>query len=67
MENFSKWIIMKNNQIEITRENRNRISEMIKSQDEFIITQDTHEERGNDLKNISTEMIQTETGRGKKK
>lgn len=66
MENFSKWIIMKNNQIEITRENRNRISEMIKSQDEFIITQDTHE-RGNDLKNISTEMIQTETGRGKKK
>ena len=40
---------------------------MIKSQDEFIITQDTHEERGNDLKNISTEMIQTETGRGKKK
>ena len=46
---------------------RNRISEMIKSQDEFIITQDTHEERGNDLKNISTEMIQTETGRGKKK
>ena len=39
---------------------------MIKSQDEFIITQDTHE-RGNDLKNISTEMIQTETGRGKKK
>lgn len=34
-------------------------------QDGFI-RQDTHEERGNDFKNISTEMIQTETGRGKK-
>lgn len=35
-------------------------------QDGFIIRQDTHEERGNDFKNISTEMIQTETSRGKK-
>ena len=39
---------------------------MSNSQDKFIIRQDTHEERSNGLKNVSTEMIQIETGREKK-
>ena len=38
---------------------------MSSSQDRFIIRQDTHEERSNGFKNVSTEMIQTETGREK--
>ena len=67
MENFSKG--MENYKKESNsnpRENANRISEMSNSQDGLIIRQDTHEERSNDLKNWSIEIIQTETEREKK-